>query len=392
MYEISTMPLAATVWHRDSRTIGKDVRMERQIPRYTLDGVSGAAVSVHPFATEDQLGLTLTRFLAAESDNIVLLVHGLTSSSDMFIMPEHRNLVNFLLANGFGDVWALDFRMSNRFPYNLETRRQTLDDIAAFDHPAAIRELRRQVGVRRIHVIAHCLGSVTFQMSMFGGAVEGVTSMVANSVGLTPRVPAWSRIKLAVAPVFLEYGMGTSYLDPRFYDAPTMTRRWLLSHGVSLLHRECRVPACHMQSFMWGSGRPAMYHHDNLAPETHQHERLADLNGAADVNYYRHVNKIVRAGRAVKFDPGNPAYRHLPDDYLADAERVETPVLFLTGDRNDVFTDSNVVCHQILDRRVPGRHELAVITGYGHIDPIIGSNAYVDVYPHILDFLQRNGG
>ncbi|HET9139502.1 MAG TPA: alpha/beta fold hydrolase [Actinophytocola sp.] len=362
----------------------------RKIPRYTLKGVSGVSVSVHPFATEDQLGLTLTRFLAAESEDVVLLVHGLTSSSDMFIMPEHRNLVSFLLENGFGDVWTLDFRMSNRFPYNLETRRQSMDDVAAFDHPAAVRELRRHVGVRRIHVIAHCLGSVSFQMSMFGGVVEGISSMVANSVGLTPRVPALSRLKLAVGPAVLEYGLGLSYLDPRFCSAPPLTRRRLLSRAVSLLHPECRVPACHMQSFMWGSGRPAMYRHENLAPQTHVHERLADLNGAADVNYYRHIDKMVRAGRAVKFDPANPAHRDLPDDYLADADRVDTPVLFLTGDHNDVFTDSNIVCHRMLDRRSPGRHELEVISGYGHIDTIIGKSADVDVFPRVLDFLKRN--
>ncbi len=366
--------------------------MRNGVPRYTLNGVPDAEISVHPFATDDRLGLTLTRFLAAESDNVVLLVHGLTSSSDMFIMPEHRNLVNFLQANGFGDVWTLDCRMSNRFPYNMETRRHTLDDVAAFDHPAAIRELRRHVGGRRVHVIAHCLGSVSFQMSMFGGAVEGVASMVANSVGLTPRVPGWARIKLALAPWFLEYGMGLSYVDPRFSAAPALTRRRLLAGAVSLTHRTCRVPACHMQSFMWGSGCPAMYDHDNLAPQTHEHERLADLNGAADVGYYRHIGKIVRAGHAVKFDPANPAHRDLPDDYLADMADVETPVLFLTGDRNKVFTDSNIVCHRLLNERVPGRHELEVIDGYGHIDPIIGKNAHMDVFPRIVDFLKRNGG
>lgn len=366
--------------------------MGHRIPRYTLNGVRGAQVSVHQFATEDHLGLTLTRFLAAESDNVVLLVHGLSSSSDMFIMPEHRNLVSFLLANGFGDVWTLDFRMSNRFPYNMETRRHTLDDVAAFDHPAAIRELRRHVGGRRIHVIAHCLGSVSFQMSMSGGVVEGVTSMVANSVGLTPRVPTWSRMKLATASVLLEYGFGLSYLDPRFRAAAPLTRRWLFARAVSLFHRECRVAACHMQSFMWGSGRPAMYNHDNLAPETHQHERLADLNGATEISYYRHIGKIVRAGRAVKFDPAHPEHRHLPDDYLASAERVKTPVLFLTGDQNRVFADSNIACHRILNQRVPGLHELEIIPGYGHIDPLIGRAAHRDVFPRIVDFLKRHGG
>jgi hypothetical protein len=216
--------------------------------------------------------------------------------------------------------------------------------------------------------------------------------MVANSVGLTPRVPLWSRIKLALAPALLEYGMGLSYVDPRFSSAPRLTRRWLLARAVSLAHRECRVPACHMQSFMWGSGHPAMYRHENLAPETHQHERLADLNSAADASYYRHVSKIVRAGHAVKFDPADPAHRHLPDDYLTEVERVETPILFLTGDRNDVFTDSNIVCHRLLDRRVPGRHELEIVHGYGHIDPLIGRNSHVDVFPRVLDFLKRHRG
>jgi hypothetical protein len=225
---------------------------------------------------------------------------------------------------------------------------------------------------------------------MFGGAVDGIASMVANSVGLTPRITTWARTKLAAATVLLEHVFGLSYLDPRFAAAPPLTRRRLLSRVISLFHPECREPACHMQSFMWGGGRPAMYRHQNLAPETHLHERLADLNGAVDVGYYRHIRKIVRAGCAVKFDPDDPAHSLLPDDYLARAERILTPVLFMTGDRNRVFTDSNIVCHRVLDRLAPGRHELLVLEGYGHIDPFIGRNAHVDVFPSIVDFLRRN--
>jgi pimeloyl-ACP methyl ester carboxylesterase len=367
--------------------------MKHRIPRYTLSGVTNAEVSVHPFATEDELGLTLTRFLrGTPSDDVVLLIHGLTSSSDMFIMPEQVNLAGYLLDNGFTDVWALDFRMSNRFPYNVETRRHTLDDIAHYDHPAALREIRRHVGARRIHVISHCLGSVTFHMSLFGGVLDGVASLVANSVGLTPRVHPWARLKLRVGPALLEYGTGLSHVDPRFAAAPALTRRRLLAWMVSRFHPECAEPACHMQSFMWGSGRPAMNRHGNLRPETHTHERLADLNGACDLNYYRHVNKMVRAGRAVRFDPADRRHTALPRDYLAGAESVPTPILYLTGDHNDVFTDSNVVCHAYLDKAAPGRHELRVLPGYGHIDPLIGANAHRDVFPHILDFLERHRG
>jgi pimeloyl-ACP methyl ester carboxylesterase len=365
--------------------------MKRRISRYTLEGVSGAEVSVHPFTTEDGLGLQLTRFLRGESEDVVLLVHGLSQSSDMFIMPEHRNLVSYLHDHGFGDVWALDLRMSNRYPYNTETGKHTLDDIAAFDHPAAMRELRRHLGGRRLHVVAHCIGSLTFHMSLFGGVVDGVASLVANSVGLNPRVPQWSAAKLVAAAVAVEYGLGLPYLDPRFSEAPPFTQRWLLARAASLVHRTCDVPACHMLSFMWGSGNPALYEHANLAPETHTHERLADLHSAVDVAYFRHIGKMVRAGKAVKYNPADPAHRTLPDDYTVDVERVETPVLYLTGDRNNVFADSNIVGHRLLNERVPGRHELEIIDGYGHVDPFIGKNAHMDVFPRIVDFIKRNG-
>ncbi|GAA1551978.1 hypothetical protein GCM10009678_38620 [Actinomadura kijaniata] len=364
--------------------------MERMIPRFTLDGVGDAEVSVYPFATEDGLGLELTRFLRAESDDVILLVHGLTSASDVFMMPEHRNLASHLLDNGFTDVWALDFRMSGRYPYDTETHRYTLDDIALYDFPAALDVLRRHIGGRRIHVIAHCLGSVSFSMSLFAGKVSGITSLTCNSVSLTPRVPAFSRLKLRFGPAAMEYLVGLPYIDPRFGEAPVLTRGWMVAKTVSLFHNECDVSACHLQSFQWGAGKPAMYEHANLLPVTHK--RVADICGASGLHYYRHVRRMVEAGRAVKYDRDNPAHRDLPDDYLVNAADVGTPMLLLAPERNKVFTDSNNHLFRVLEKRRPGRQELAVLPGYGHLDPLIGKNAHLDVFPKIVDFLKRHGG
>jgi cholesterol oxidase len=373
--------------------------MSMRVPRFTLDGVKHADVSMHPFATNDGLGLYLTRFRrtggAGRADrngqgDVVLLIHGLTSSSDMFILPEQeRNLVTFLLDNDF-EVWTLDFRMSSRFPYDTETHRYTIDDAVKYDHPAAVFELRKHVGDRPIHVIAHCLGSMSFMMSLAAGTVEGVTSMISNCVALVPRVPRWSRMKLAFGPNILEYLLGFPFLDPRYAQAPPFTRPWILSRLVDLFHRECDVSTCHMLSFMWGSGKPGMYVHENLLPETH--ERIADLCSATGVHYYRHISKMVRAGRAVKYDAGNPEHADLPDDYLANADRITTPILFLTGDRNKVFADSNVVCHNILGEISPGLHELEIIPGYGHQDMVMGEHSHRDVFPRMVEFLRKHSG
>ena len=366
-------------------------RKRRTIPLWTLEGVSGAEVTTHPFTTEDGLGLSLLRFCRAPSDDVVLIIHGLTTSSDMFIMPEHENLVQNLLDNGFTDVWTLDYRMSNRFPYNLLQRHYTMDDIALFDYPAALKELREHIGDRRVHVICHCLGSVSFTMSLFGGAVDNIASVIANSAALTPRVPRWSRIKSFAGMTLFEHVLGFQYLDPAWADDPGFHRGKLFSKVVSLFHRECDVPACHMLSLMWGAGWPALYLHENLDPVTHA--RGGDLYGPVNVHYHRHVAKMLGAGsRAVKFDPSDPTYDALPNDYLANAAAIETPVLFVTGNQNRVFADSNIVCHQQLERVAPGRHQLHVFPGYGHQDVFMGKDVARDVFPRFREFLEEQAG
>ena len=68
--------------------------MVREYALYTLEGVPDADISTHYISTEDQkLGLSMLRFTRGEGDDSVLIIHGLTTSSDMFIMPEHENLV-----------------------------------------------------------------------------------------------------------------------------------------------------------------------------------------------------------------------------------------------------------------------------------------------------------
>jgi len=362
---------------------------QQRIARFTHAGVADADISVHPFATDDGLGLNLTRFRRAACDDVVLLVHGLTTSSDMYIMPEHTNLVNYLHDAGFGDVWALDSRISSRFPYNAETARHNLDCMALYDHPAALAELRRHVGDRRLHVITHCVGAISFSMSLFAGAATGVTSLVCNSVSLTPRTPTWSKIKLGYGPPLMEYLVGPCHLDPRYGNAPVMTRGWMLAKAVAPFHRECDEAACHMLSFMWGGGKP-IYTHEKMSPVTHG--RLPDLFGACNVNYYRHLHTMVKAGRAVKYRRRDPRFAALPDDYLSRADTVTTPILFLTGDRNNVFTDSNIVCHRTLEQVSPGLHELAILPGYGHQDPFMGRSADTEVFPQVVDFLKRKAG
>jgi cholesterol oxidase len=363
--------------------------MEREIPLYTLDGVRDAKKSTHYFSTADGLGLSLQRFCREECQDVVVLIHGLTTSTDMFVMPEHENLVNFLLDSGLTDVWSFDFRMSNRFSYNLYPNSYSMDDCALFDHPRAIEVVREAVGEeRRIHVISHCLGSLTFVMALAAKTVTGVTSCISNSVALTPKIPAWSQFKISVFPFILEKLLDLPYVSPGWASEPRWSRGRLIAKLASLFHRECDEPACHTLSLMWGTGWPALYEHENLAEATHR--RLKDLFGATGLNYHRHVAKMVAAGnRAIKMKADDPRYAALPDDYYQAGLEIDTPILFIAGDNNRVFADSNVHCYRQLKARGVGSHQLKVLPGYGHQDVFMGKDAARDVFPALLDFIDR---
>jgi lysosomal acid lipase/cholesteryl ester hydrolase len=215
-----------------------------------------------------------------------------------------------------------------------------------------------------------------------------VTSVIANSVGLTPRVSKWSKFKLTVSPFLIEGVLGLPYVSPNWSALPSWGVAKIFAKIISCFHRECNVPACHMLSMMWGNGYPALYHHENLDPKTHQ--RGGDLYGSTGLNYHRHVRKMVFANStAKKYEPKNPIYRELPDDYFEHAADIKTPILFMTGEQNYVFTDSNIECFRRLEALSPGIHSLHVFPNYGHQDVFMGKNCYKDIFPTLVEFLKK---
>ncbi|MBN1982460.1 MAG: hypothetical protein JW795_13085 [Chitinivibrionales bacterium] len=367
----------------------------RTIALHTLSGVIKqnpmAKVTVHPFSSGDGLGLTVTRFCIAPTRNVVLLIHGLTSSSDMFIMPEHTNIVSYLLQNSFTDIWCLDCRISNRFPYNLSCHRFSLDDVAMHDIPAALSIVRTHIDSQaQMHVITHCVGSIAFMMALFGKTVTGIRSAICNSVTLHPRVPKWSLVKLFLFPSIAEYLFGLPYINPQWSRDGGWSIGKIISGCCSIVHRECANPVCHMLSFMWGAGAPALFNHANLDPITH--DRLGDLFGGTSMNYYRHIRTMVLAGRAVKYRQkrADTRYAPLPDDYCSQVQSISTPVLFIAGSDNRVFPDSNKLTHAKLAAFGATQHEFHEFEKYGHQDIFMGKNAWKDIFPRCLEFLRKH--
>lgn len=109
------------------------------------------------------------------------------------------------------------------------------------------------------------------------------------------------------------------------------------------------------------------------------------------MNYYRHIRKAVGRKSMIKYRPTDIRYDSLPNNYLDKASEVKTPVLFMTGDQNKVFKDSNIIAYETLNRLNPGnKNELFIAEGYGHQDTLMGKKSDTDVFPRIVEFLRKN--
>jgi cholesterol oxidase len=361
---------------------------EHIFPVNTTKGVQNAEITLHSFDTDDGISLQFQRFKRKECKDVVVLLHGLTNSTDMFIMPEHYNFVSYLLNNEYTDVVSVDWRGSKRFTYNLIPNRYNFDYVAKYDLPRAIEEIKKKIGPeKRIHIVAHCVGSICASLSLASGQLKGISSFTSNSVSLTPKVPWQTKVKMVAVPFLVEYILRYPYLSPKIpYMSGPAFGKWLpLMHR--LLRHECDEPACHMLSTMWGWGFPACYEHSNLSEITHR--RLYDFFGGCGVHWYRHVRKMIFAKEAIPYEK-KMDFIDLPDSYLQNVKEVNFPkTLLLSGTKNKIFPGSN---KETLDRikEISPKTDVQYqeIENYGHLDVFIGKNIHIDVFPRILDFLK----
>ncbi|MDR7275777.1 alpha/beta fold hydrolase [Catenuloplanes atrovinosus] len=322
-----------------------------------------------PFRADDGTPLRLTNIRGDGAP--VLLVHGAGVRSAIF----HR--LGRALAGAGRDVWLLDWRGS----IDLPARSWTLDEVALFDHPAAVRTVLAETGADRLSAVVHCQGSVTFMMALCAGLLPRVDTVVSNAVSLHPVVPAWSRVKLrAGTPVVSRL---LTHLDPSWGLVPprALTPR-VLTALVRAFHHECDNLVCKLVSFTYGSGRPALWRHENLTPETHD-SFIPHEFGPVPMTFFRQMAACVRAGRLVSELPG------LPRDHTARGPATDARIVLLAGAHNLCFLpESQRRTFSWLERHAPGRHALHVLPDYGHLDVLLGRHADRDVFPLILDELR----
>jgi hypothetical protein len=259
----------------------------------------------------------------------------------------------------------------------------TLDQAAVLDHPLAVRKVLELTGADALQAVTHCQGSTSFAMAACAGLLPKVRTIVASAVSLHPVVPRIAGLKLKyVVPVVSRL---TGYLDPQWGigDPPWVLPKALTAY-CKVSRRHCDNGVCKVSSFMFGSGDPTLWTHEQLSAETH--EWTKGEFGPAPLTFFRQISTCVQAGHLVSVD-GRP---ELPQSFVAQAPQTDARFSFITGGRNNCFLPvSQQRTFDWFERREPGRHSLHIVPGYGHLDVFVGEHADRDWHPIILGELAR---
>ena len=77
--------------------------------------------------------------------------------------------------------------------------------------------------------------------------------------------------------------------------------------------------------------------------------------------------------------------------YMDHLENLNLPICFISGEKNICYLpESTEKTYKLLQQHFGAeQYSRVVIPEYGHIDCIFGKNAVEDVYPHMLEHLEK---
>jgi hypothetical protein len=337
-----------------------------------------------PVGARDGRLLTLHHLRRAGGDapaerGPVLLAHGTGVRANLFCTPPLRTTLADALLEAGHDVWLESWRGS----IDLDTCEYTLDQVAAYDHPALVEAVLEATGAPTLKVVVHCQGSTSMTMAALAGLVPRVTHVVSNAVSLHVDLVPASRRRLQILVPAMKPAMPG--MDPQWAIRPPGLRASAFARTAELVRRECDNHVCAVANFTYGPGPDVLWRHDNLTAATHRW--ISREFGWVPTSFFAQMGRCARAGHLV---PVDDSVDGLPDDFLAGALRTDARFTLLAGAENRCFLpESQRRTHAWLNARRPGTADLQVLPGYTHMDVFFGRDAPRDVFPRIVAALGR---
>jgi cholesterol oxidase len=330
----------------------------------------------HDGARPDERGeLMLTNYRGG-SKGPVLLASGYGMAASSYATPTTQTtLAEHLVAAGY-DVWLFDYRAGIHLASS--HRPFTIDDIARRDWPHGVAEVRRRTGAETVQVIGHCVGSVSILMAMLSG-LDGIRSIVCSQFTTHP-VTGWlNKTKNALHVGELMHLLRMKGVAPDTGHGVVDALTDVALRLVPVPRGEaCTLPVCRWLNAIYG----LTHTHDQLDDDTHR--AFPTMFGFGEVGPIRQLATMTVKNLAVDAD-GRDVYCTHPD-------RLSVPILFLQGARNYIFRPEGTkrTVSWLRSHNDPTLYDYVELPDYAHLDCLVGRDSARDVYPVIVEHLDRS--
>ncbi|KAI1754572.1 glucose-methanol-choline oxidoreductase [Xylaria castorea] len=245
-----------------------------------------------------------------------------------------------------------------------------------------------------IYTIAHCMGSVAFSTGLLDGSIPAnwIKGVTCSQVFMNPIWNSMNMIKILALPIPAD----TLYrfFAGNWFSCSTGKDDSYVQKGLNELLRLmpderkeiCNNATCHRVSLVFGR----CWNHRNLNEATHR--QIDRFFGGVNMTL---LHLLMKQGFRGHVMSNGPLY-----------ERLDTPenvlklkgipfLLFVGGDNAVLSPESTERTYEVLTDAFSSRHDSGiqyrrrVVPDYGHLDCWMGRNAWKDVYPFILEEVDR---
>lgn len=329
----------------------------------------------------------------------LFMIPGASVDHQIFALPTiATNAVNYFTRAGYR-VFVIVHRIGRLETIDRDSNWTTYD--ARLDIRAGLEKIREVWGSNKIYTVAHCMGSVAFSCGLLDGTIpaDWVLGITCSQVFMNP---IWSATNMAKAKCAVPLDKLYGAVFGAWFSCEAKSpggrggdgfRQQLLNHAFRLLPADegerCASASCHRTTFLFGR----CWSHANLNEETHRH--IDKFFGGSNLTL---VHLLMRMGRRGHVSTNGPAFAELTTD--ENIERLRgIPMLLLSGGDSDVLSpQATEMTYERLCRKFglsaggarPGlQYRRRVIPGYGHLDCWMGRDACRDVYPIVLEEIDR---
>ncbi|KAK0655657.1 hypothetical protein B0T16DRAFT_424392 [Cercophora newfieldiana] len=332
--------------------------------------------------------------LAFEAPNI-LLVPGMATDHHIFALPTiEQNWINQLTEAGYR-VFVLIHRIG---PLMILAADWTTHD-ARLDVRAGLEHIRRQSGKytiqkesyeagNQVYIVAHGMGAMALAAGLLDGTIPAswVCGLTSSQTFMDP---TWHGLGAGTLPGDTVYrAMAGSYINLSASSDDTIVQQAInqtLRFYPHPRHEMCNNASCHRISFVFGRG----WNHANL--NNHTHIQLDRFFGGVNMKMLNLLARQAREGNLL-----TTLFEKL--DTPENIERLRgIPIMLFVGNDNAVVGKEGArrsydrLCDAFGSRDESGQvqYRFRVIPGYGHHDCWMGKNACRDVYPIVLEEINR---